>query len=406
MHSAGTTSRPVRGVRRLTPVLTTLTTLTVLTSLTAAGAAPATARPDPSAGDVAEARRAVDVREQRLSTAAAGLADARARLGELSAAAERAVEAYNGERVRLAAAERAHLAAAERQRAAGAHLAQARADVAALAAQSYGGVDLTRPMAAVVAAGGNGGMPGYLHQASVLHHLSGGRAEVLKRMRDAQEVATILRAQASTAYTERQEAAARAEAARTAAQAALDRQRAQTAAIEGQVRDFQDRLDQARSEADRLARERAAAQERAARRRDQATVGAVPAGGSGSGGSIGGDLAADWALAQLGKPYVWAAAGPDTFDCSGLTMRAWERAGVRLDHWTGTQWTSGPHVPLDSLRRGDLLFFGRITSNPGDIHHVGMYIGKNMMVHAPQTGDVVRIAPIWRDDLVGATRPG
>ncbi|RBQ14215.1 NlpC/P60 family protein [Spongiactinospora rosea] len=401
MHSAGTTPRPARGVRRLVPVLTTLTALTALTSLTAAGAVPATARPDPSAGDVADARRAVDTQAQRLSTATAGLAEARARLGELGAAAERAVEAYNGERVRLAAAESAHQAAAERQRTSDAHLAQARADVAALAAQSYGGVDLTRPMAAVVAAGGNGGMPGYLHQASVLHHLSGGRAEVLKRMRDAQEVATILRAQASTAYTERREAAARAEAARTAAQAALDRQRAQTEAIEGQVRDFEDRLDQARSEADRLARERAAAQERAALQRDQAAVPAV-----GSGGSAGGDLAADWALAQLGKPYVWAAAGPDTFDCSGLTMRAWERAGVRLDHWTGTQWTSGPHIPLDSLRRGDLLFFGRITSNPGDIHHVGMYIGKNMMVHAPQTGDVVRIAPMWRDDLVGATRPG
>ncbi|MGV9774600.1 C40 family peptidase [Streptosporangium sp. NPDC003464] len=118
-----------------------------------------------------------------------------------------------------------------------------------------------------------------------------------------------------------------------------------------------------------------------------------------------GDIAADWALTQLDKPYVWAGTGPRNYDCSGLTMRAWARAGVRIDHWTGTQWTSGQHVRISRLRRGDLLFFGRITRNPGDISHVGIYIGRGLMVHAPQTGDVVRVAPIWRRDFVGATRP-
>ncbi|MGV9596153.1 NlpC/P60 family protein [Streptosporangium sandarakinum] len=118
-----------------------------------------------------------------------------------------------------------------------------------------------------------------------------------------------------------------------------------------------------------------------------------------------GDVVADWALTQLDKPYVWAASGPRGYDCSGLAMRAWERAGIRLDHWTGSQWTSGRHVRLDRLHRGDLLFFGRLTGNPADVRHVGIYIGGGLMVHAPQTGDVVRIAPMWRGDLVGATRP-
>ena len=86
-------------------------------------------------------------------------------------------------------------------------------------------------------------------------------------------------------------------------------------------------------------------------------------------------------------------------------MRAWERAGVRLDHWTGTQWTSGPHVPIDRLQRGDLVFFGKVKGDPKSIHHVGIYIGDGLMVHAPRTGDVVRVAPIWRSDLFGATRP-
>ncbi|MFF5208465.1 C40 family peptidase [Streptosporangium sp. NPDC000396] len=118
-----------------------------------------------------------------------------------------------------------------------------------------------------------------------------------------------------------------------------------------------------------------------------------------------GDIAADWALTQLDKPYVWAGTGPRGYDCSGLTMRAWARVGVKMDHWTGTQWTSGRHVRLSQIRRGDLLFFGRSTRNPADISHVGIYIGRGLMVHAPQTGDVVRVAPIWRKDLVGATRP-
>ena len=70
-----------------------------------------------------------------------------------------------------------------------------------------------------------------------------------------------------------------------------------------------------------------------------------------------GDIAANWALTELGKPYQWGGAGPGTYDCSGLTMDAWAHAGVQLAHWTGYQWESGPHVPLNELQRGDLLFF-------------------------------------------------
>jgi peptidoglycan DL-endopeptidase CwlO len=118
-----------------------------------------------------------------------------------------------------------------------------------------------------------------------------------------------------------------------------------------------------------------------------------------------GNVAANWALQQLGKPYVWAAAGPGAFDCSGLSMRAWQQVGVQLDHWTGTQWTSGPHVPIASLRRGDLVFFADNTSDPATIHHVGIYIGHQMMVDAPYTGVNVRIDTIYEPGLIGATRP-
>jgi cell wall-associated NlpC family hydrolase len=134
---------------------------------------------------------------------------------------------------------------------------------------------------------------------------------------------------------------------------------------------------------------------------------AVPSWAWGSGASASqGDIAANWALTQLGKPYQWGAAGPDTYDCSGLTMVAWAQAGVSLLHYTGYQWEEGPHVSLDQLQRGDLLFYATDNSDPATIHHVGIYIGNGMMVDAPFTGAFVRIDSIYQPGVpIGAVRP-
>ncbi|MGZ6885886.1 MAG: NlpC/P60 family protein [Acidimicrobiia bacterium] len=107
-----------------------------------------------------------------------------------------------------------------------------------------------------------------------------------------------------------------------------------------------------------------------------------------------------FAIAQLGKPYVFAAAGPDTWDCSGLTMMAWRQAGVTMPHFAAAQFAAFPHVSIDDLQPGDLVFFYPT------IHHVGIYIGGGKMINAPHTGDVVRVASIYRGSLVGAVRPG
>jgi cell wall-associated NlpC family hydrolase len=129
------------------------------------------------------------------------------------------------------------------------------------------------------------------------------------------------------------------------------------------------------------------------------------AGGSGAPASQG-DIAANWALSQLGKPYQWGGAGPARYDCSGLTMVAWAYAGVQLLHYTGYQWQEGPHVPLNQLRRGDLLFYATNTSDPSTIHHVASYIGNGMMVNAPYTGAFVRIDGMYQPGgLIGAVRP-
>ena len=107
------------------------------------------------------------------------------------------------------------------------------------------------------------------------------------------------------------------------------------------------------------------------------------------------------AKAQLGKPYVFATAGPDTFDCSGLTQYAWRAAGVSMEHWTVAQYRSFPKVPVDAIQPGDLVFFG------SDIHHVGLYIGGGLMIDAPSPGTPVRVASIWTSGLLDyGVRPG
>ena len=111
-----------------------------------------------------------------------------------------------------------------------------------------------------------------------------------------------------------------------------------------------------------------------------------------------------WALAQLGDPYRWGASGPDTFDCSGLTSAAYRAAGVAIPRVSRAQWGAGLHVAVANLLPGDLIFYADNPADPASIHHVGLYIGNGLMVHAPHTGDVVRVASIWREGYAGATR--
>jgi cell wall-associated NlpC family hydrolase len=118
-----------------------------------------------------------------------------------------------------------------------------------------------------------------------------------------------------------------------------------------------------------------------------------------------GYMAAYFALSQLGKPYQWGGAGPYSYDCSGLAMQAWARAGVQMGHYTGLQWNAGPHVPLDQLQPGDLVFYASNTSDPSTIHHVGIYLDNGLMVDAPEPGTSVRIDNIYGPGLIGATRP-
>lgn len=156
----------------------------------------------------------------------------------------------------------------------------------------------------------------------------------------------------------------------------------------------------------RAARMRAA-RAAAARRASAARVGAMPAGAgrSARSPSSAAGRAVAFALRQLGKPYQWGATGPSSYDCSGLTQTAYSYAGVAIPRVSAAQWYAGPHVGMDDLGTGDLVFFATDLSDPGTIHHVGMYIGSGLMVEAPFTGASVRISSIGRADYIGAVRP-
>ncbi|WP_258049832.1 C40 family peptidase [Streptomyces finlayi] len=112
----------------------------------------------------------------------------------------------------------------------------------------------------------------------------------------------------------------------------------------------------------------------------------------------GGD-AVRYAVRQLGKPYVWGAEGPASFDCSGLTSQAWSTAGRPIPRTSQEQWRQLPKVPIRSLRPGDLVvYFPKAT-------HVALYIGNGMVVQAPRPGTTVKVSPVASNPLLGAVRP-
>ncbi|WP_203182442.1 C40 family peptidase [Streptomyces pratensis] len=112
-----------------------------------------------------------------------------------------------------------------------------------------------------------------------------------------------------------------------------------------------------------------------------------------------GGEAVRYAVEQIGKPYVWGAEGPESFDCSGLTSQAWSAAGRDIPRTSQEQWRRLPKVPVGSLRPGDLVvYFPEAT-------HVALYIGNGLVVHAPRPGATVKVSPLASNPLLGAVRP-
>jgi cell wall-associated NlpC family hydrolase len=280
--------------------------------------------------------------------------DMKAQISKLNDQMEQLTEHYNGLRVRLQQANRAAAVATDNAARQEKALETVQQRVGSLAATSYmnGGVDQTVAFATAQ------DPQAFLDQASTLNYF------------------------ATQDGTKFQSLAAAMQAAQRARKAAQDRA-GELSGLKSQANTQKSKVEETYNKL----------RDKIISKSPQEIVNSPSIGGSGKAVQ-----ALRAALTKLGDPYVWGADGPSSFDCSGLTMWAYRQVGINLPHYTGSQWNAGTHVSRGALQPGDLVFFY------SDHHHMGMYIGGGKMLHAPHTGDVVRIAPLAGRPFAGAVR--
>lgn len=137
-----------------------------------------------------------------------------------------------------------------------------------------------------------------------------------------------------------------------------------------------------------------------------AQAASLPTGATNAGDNPYAGAAVAAAMSKLGADYVWGAEGPSTFDCSGLVLWSYAQAGLTLPRLASDQYFASTPVDVSDMQPGDLLVYAYNPKDQNTIHHITMYIGNGQMVHAPHTGDVVRVVPVYYDGLFGVGRPG
>jgi cell wall-associated NlpC family hydrolase len=364
----------------------------------------------PSAAQLAQSKREVAAREHQVRVLAHKVGVAQASLQQLNVQAEVAFEAYNEAKVKLATARRAVHTAHVVLTGANVQVAKGQRRATNFAKAAYESGGLSRLSAYLKP----GGAAQLVSRVGAIDAISSSEHATLERLQAAQIYQRVVSNQAEAVQGKASRAAAVATRAKTVAQAAVARQTSVLAGLHHQQARLRNLLASAKSQASALEQAHLAALARARRRAAQQATPTPPSHSpySGSSGSTAGTVSATTALAavhdaesQIGKPYEWGAAGPSTYDCSGLVMWAYAQVGVHLDHWTGDQWNEGAHVSRTELQPGDLVFFAYNTSDPSTIHHVGLYVGNGQMVDAPYTGVDVRYDSAFRSDYIGAVRP-
>ncbi|MFJ7149364.1 NlpC/P60 family protein [Streptomyces sp. NPDC100445] len=180
----------------------------------------------------------------------------------------------------------------------------------------------------------------------------------------------------------------------------LEADRKARAAARREIRRQIDTAEKLESRLEKKEKERLAQLEReAAAKAQTAWLGTGVLDGTDGTTSVRGEKAVRYATAQLGKPYVWGAEGPDSFDCSGLTSQAWAAAGHPVPRTSQEQWRQLPHVAVEDMRPGDLVIYF------DDASHVAMYIGNGKIIHAPRPGRDVTVAGAGSMPILGVVRP-
>lgn len=386
----------------------------------------AQADPDPampSQEQVDAAKATADRKAADVAAIKAALVVANTRLQETAQQAEIAAEAWNGARWRLSEARKATRAAKAEVAAADAEREAQRAGIAHLVTQSYQEGTALNGMTAFLGAEGPAGV---MQRYGVVQSAGESMQAEYDRYTAVATLAKLARKKATEAEHEQerlaqqarelrdQAAAAAAAASNAAASIAAERTKLLEELAKAQkislalATERQQALEaKAKAEAEAAAKAKAKAEAAKAAKAKKAAAAAqddtdddladTTSGGGGwgdpgqpaaSGTSQGAAKAIAFARQQLGEPYRWGAAGPNAWDCSGLTMMAWRQGGVSLPHYSAAQYARSKHISMGDLRPGDLVFWG---GSPSSIHHVALYIGDGLILHAPRTGQPVQV---------------
>jgi peptidoglycan DL-endopeptidase CwlO len=331
------------------------------------------------------------------------IADARAQasaaehqLNALYARSDAAVESYNRAVAQLHSVRQAIARNTVRLNRAKRDLAAARAQLAEFVVSSYKGTGPSLSYYVLSASS----FSDLVNRMDFVNQMSDTESNILSQVRKAEREVAARRAVLKRQQAQAAKLVQKRAAERRQVQALVTQQQSLVGNLNSQVKTLIHQRDERRAAA-------AAAAAAAARRAAQQPTSTTPAPPVRSGGnpppaSSLGERAVQIAETQLGVPYVWGGASPSGFDCSGFTMWVYAQLGISLGHFTGSQWVAGPHVPYDQLAPGDLVFF------EPTIGHVGIYIGGGSFIHAPHTGDVVKISSLsdswYASNYQGAVR--
>ena len=322
-----------------------------------------------------------------------------AKLDELNARLSGLDEQYNRAQIALATAEAATADAQQRVDATNAELDVRTRELRSFAVQAYMTGNDTPAFEAILTSTADDATT----KKNYLESASGSRQDLLDQLGATKEKLAGEVTQLDAAKSEAQNQRDVLASARDSADAAVNEQQQIQSQLQGEIATLvaQDQQQKADAQAAQMK-----ADEAAVARQKAATAAATPtpndpspSSGGGSAPSDGAAAAVAAARSALGSPYVWAGAGPNVFDCSGLVMWAWAHGGRSLPHSAAGMYTVTRRIPISDLQPGDLLFYG------SPIHHVGIYVGGGQIIHAPHAGAVVEYGPVnlW-NELVGAGR--